>query len=142
MRDTFAMTNKSLIGAVIIILIGAAVWYYTSGAKEESAQVSGASYTMGTYAYQCADGSQFSMSPSDDMSEIRLEPGAGASFEAAALSRMGEGNVFETVFVEGENITFSGNGETVTLLVGEKETTCTPVPSTDSPPFNFGDPLQ
>lgn len=135
------MTNKSLIGAIIIILIGGAVWYYTSGARE-SADVPAGSYNMGSYPYQCADGSQFSMSPSDDVSEIRLEPGVGASFEAATLARMGDGNVFETVFVEGTNITFSGNGETVTLLVGDKETTCTPVPNPDSPPFNFGDPLQ
>ncbi len=134
--------NKSAIGADIIILIGGAVWYYTSGAKQESMELSDSSYNMGSYAYQCADGSQFSMSPSDDMSEIRVEPGTGASFETATLAKMGEGNVFETVFVEGTNITLSGDGETVTLLVGEKETTCTPVPSSESAPFNFGDILQ
>lgn len=134
--------NKSLIGAVIIILIGAGVWYYTSGAKQDSMEMSEGSYNMGTYAYQCADGTQFSMSPSDDMSEIRVEPGTGATFQTSTLAKMGEGNVFETVLVEGTNITLSGDGETVTLLVGDKQTTCNPVPSSDMAPFNFGDILQ
>ena len=135
------MTNKSLIGAIIIILIGGAVWYYTSGAKEGT-DMEVESSDFGTYAYQCADGSMFSMSPSSTLAKIRIEPGTGASFQTATLAKMGEGNVFETVFVEGENITLSGDGETVTLLVGERQTTCNPVPSTDSPPFNFGDILQ
>lgn len=134
--------NKSIVGAVIIILIGGAVWYYTSGAKQESAELSEGSYNMGTYAYQCANGSQFSMSPSDDMSEIYIQPGAGASFQAATLAKMGEGNVFETVVTDGENITLSGNGETVLLVVEDKETTCNPVPDTENAPFNFGDILQ
>lgn len=134
--------NKSVIGAVIIILIGGAVWYYTSGAKQESAELSEGSYNMGTYAYQCANGSQFSMSPSDDMSEIYIQPGTGASFQAATLSKMGEGNVFETVVTDGENITLSGNGETVLLVIENKETTCNPVPDTENAPFNFGDILQ
>ncbi len=95
--------------------------------------------TVGEYAYQCDNGTQFSMTPSADMSFVTLFAGQPAMFSGSVVvHKMGDGNHYETA-PGAPLIVFSGAGEEVQLWVGEQTTTCNPVPSTDSAPWNWGD---
>ncbi len=40
---------------------------------------------------------------------------------------------------EGNGVTFTAKGETVTLGEGDSAINCSPVPNSDLAPFNFGD---
>lgn len=124
-----------IIGLVaIIILIGGGYWY-TQQSKSDSAMMAS---TMGSYAYMCENGSGFTMTPSDDVSEVTLEAGSQGMFTGTVrLAKMGDANHFETT--SGNLIVFSGAGEEVQLTVGSETTVCNPVPSQDMAPWNWGD---
>ncbi|QQG37708.1 MAG: hypothetical protein HYS26_03705 [Candidatus Kaiserbacteria bacterium] len=122
-----------VLGAIVII--GGVLWYLQSTKTQDAAMNS----DMGTYAYVCDNGSEFSMSPSADVSEITLEAGAQALFTGTIkLAKMGDAAHFETT--TGPLVVFSGAGEEVQLTVGEKMAVCNPKPSTDMAPWNWGDP--
>ena len=125
--------NKLLVWAVIIIIIiGGGYWYM------QSTSDSALSGDMGSYAYTCADGSAFSMTPAEDMSELSLMAGAGAKFSGTIrLAKMGDGNHFETT--SGQLVVVSGAGEEMQLTVDNVMTVCNPVPSSDMAPWNWGD---
>lgn len=119
------------VAVLAIILIGG-YWYVQQGG------MGAAESDMGTYAYTCANGSQFTMSPSSDMASLKLEAGSQGMFTGSVtLVKMGDGAHYETT--SGTLITFGGAGEEVQFAVGSATTTCNPVPSTESPPWNWGD---
>ncbi len=123
--------TKTLIWAVILILIIIGGWYWYS-TQSQSAMLAS---SMGSYEYMCDNGSGFTMTPSDDVSEVQLVAGSQGMFTGSIrLAKMGEGNHFETT--SGQLVVFSGAGEEVQLTVGSESTVCNPVPSSDSPPWN------
>ena len=91
---------------------------------------------MGTYAYACDNGSEFTMTPASDMSSIEISAGSQGMFTGTAtLAAVGpSGQRFE-----GNGIVFVGAGEGVQLTVGSETTNCNPVPNMESPPWNWGD---
>lgn len=96
---------------------------------------------LGTYAYTCENGSQFTMSPSADMSSIELSAGSQGMFTGNVKLQKAEstaGARYEGT-VLGSSVVFVGAGEEVQLMVGSESTVCNPVPSTESPPWNWGD---
>jgi hypothetical protein len=119
--------TKTLIALVAIVLLAAGgIYFYqdTTGVAE-----------AGEYAYQCEDGSQFSMTPSENVAEVTLFPGSGAKFTSSiTVHKMGDGNHFEA-----DNIVFWGAGEEVGLEVGSDSTVCNPVPNSEMAPWNWGD---
>lgn len=126
--------NRIYILAALVVLALIGGYWYTTYYKADTA----GDAPMGTYAYICANGSQFSMEPSEDVSTVTLSAGSQGMFTGTAtLHKMGDAAHFETT--EGELIVFSGAGEEVQLTVGSETTICNPVPSTDSPPWNWGD---
>ncbi len=127
--------NKLIVGAVIlIILIGGGYWYMQQTKSESAMQES----DMGAYAYMCENGSQFSMVPAENVSELSLTAGSQGMFTGTVkVVKMGDGNHFETT--SGPLIVFSGAGEEVQLTVGSEKTVCNPVPSSEMAPWNWGD---
>lgn len=133
MRYASFMNTRILWGIVIIIIfISGGYWYTTQ--KDSVMDSAG----MGTYAYMCDNGSEFSMAPASDMSEVTLTAGSQGMFTGTMrLAKMGDAAHYETV--EGQLIVLSGAGEEVQLTVGEETTTCNPVPNSDMAPWNWGD---
>lgn len=123
--------NTKILSVLFIALIAAlGAWFYFNPPQQ-----TGMGADMGEYAYQCENGSQFSMSPSESMAEVMLFAGSQGMFTGAVtVHKMGDGNHYEA-----GNIVFSGAGEEVYLEVGSESTTCNPVPSQDMAPWNWGD---
>lgn len=96
---------------------------------------------MGTYAYTCDSGMEFTMSPSADVSVVVLSPGTGASFGETTLAHTDStaGARYEGGDPADGGIVFVGAGEGVRLTIGGATFTCNPVPNPDSPPWNWGD---
>ena len=130
--------NTNTVWAIVglIIVIGGGFWYVNSRAGSDSALKAEES-TLGSYAYTCANGSQFTMVPSDDMSSVQVTAGSQGMFTGTvALAKVAStaGQRYE-----GGNIIFVGAGEEVQLTVGTESTICNPKFSPDSPPWNWGD---
>ncbi|MBI4068384.1 hypothetical protein HY413_03175 [Candidatus Kaiserbacteria bacterium] len=122
---------KALMGAVILIVILIGGYYLLQqGTPAED---------LGTYAYTCENGSQFTMSPAADMKSIKLSAGSQGMFTGDVTLSQVAGTRYEGN-VSGSAVTFVGAGEEVQLTVGNESTVCNPVPSTESPPWNWGDP--
>ena len=113
-----------VVGVVVLIALLAAAYLVISGPK-------------GEYAYRCADGTEFSMTPADDISSITFYPGRSAApLEDIVLNHVmtESGARFES-----GNFAFYGKGETVQLIGTSLSTMCTPVPNALKAPFNWGD---
>lgn len=122
--------NRTVLAIIaIVVVLAGGYWYMQSN---PSAQMMAAD-EFGTYPYACANGVEFTMSPSADMSTITLRPGANASFSATTLAQQ------EGARYEGGGMRFAGAGEEVTLTIGTEAMVCNPVPSQDAAPFNWGD---
>lgn len=129
--------NKLVLVVLLAILAGGGWYVYTNNSAEVSTDTSNEEAAdMGTYAYRCDTGVEFSMSPNADVSAIGLTPGANATFSATTLASVesAAGARFE-----GGGMIFVGAGEEVQLTVGGKTLICNPVPSTDMAPWNWGD---
>jgi hypothetical protein len=123
--------NKLFLGLVVIIIAAGGWWFMNNKAPAgESAQ------DFGTYSYECDENVKFTMTPSADMSSIRVAPAGGGAYPPVSTLTKKEGT---NARYEGNGVLFSGNGETVTLGEGDSAINCSPVPNPDSPPFNFGD---
>ena len=121
--------NKNVILAVLAVLLvaGGLYWYMNNNGNQ------------GTYAYMCTDGSEFSMSPSEDMSQVMITAGAGAKFSGSVkLDHMGDGAHYEGDS-NGTLIVVGGAGEEMQLTVGQQTTVCNPKPNGDMAPWNWGD---
>ena len=130
------MNNSMWLGGVaLIILVGGALWYMNDNA---------ASSSLGTYAYQCENGSEFTMQPSSNMNTITLKAGSQGMFTGTAtLTKVaGEEGRYEGT-ASGNSIVFIGAGEEVQLMVsGERTnlaTVCNPKPNAGMAPWNWGD---
>lgn len=103
--------------------------------------------TLGWYVYNCDDGTQFTMTPADDMSAVRLESESSKLPKSIVLAsapagetdsgQAGGGGPGGQRFQAG-NIIFVGAGEEVTITLPETVLHCEPMPSAEAP-FNFGD---
>lgn len=120
------MKLKLLI-VLVVIIGGVAAWYSLGGSSSEE---------MGEYAYSCADGSTFTMTPASDLSWVAVTPGEGADFSAQTLSY--EDNVAGMKYF-GAQMALLGVGETIELRTGSATTTCNPVASDTMAPWNWGD---
>lgn len=124
------------LGAIVVfILIG--VWYLntpivSAPETEQSVQTE----TLGSYPYSCENGASFTMEPAADMSTIVLKDVAGAPFGTVTLSKSSEPS---NRYVGGEDIVFSGRGETVTITTSNVTMVCNPEANQEEAPFNFGD---
>lgn len=110
---------------------------FTQGQLVESQSVASAESAMGIYGYHCEDGTKFSMSPAVDMGTIRIVPATNFEPIPEAVLTKTESSVGAQY--ENEEITFSAQGETVTLSTALFTTTCSPIQVPDEAPFNFGD---
>ncbi|MBP9757538.1 MAG: hypothetical protein KBD06_02970 [Candidatus Pacebacteria bacterium] len=126
MKHTYA-------AAAVIAIVFIGVVLFTQYDKAPIEQIAD---TNGSYAYTCADGVEFRMSPSSDMSSIRIIPGPNASFREAELIQKDTQTYGTGAF------TFTGAGEHVRLITGGTTYECDPVPSQTDAPFNWGDPAE
>ena len=122
------------IGVLLLVIIGG-YWLMQQGVLAPVAEEE----TMGTYAYQCDGGVEFTMTPASDVSSVRLTPGTNAAFSELVLLKSTSTSTAGARF-EGTNAVFIGAGESVQLTLGGSQMNCQPKPSTDSPPWNWGDP--
>lgn len=117
--------------AVLVVVVGA-VWYTKDAEQGSSQQAS----DFGTYAYECDEHVAFTMTPSSDMRTIAIRATTGAYPPATTLEQK---TASSGVRYEGNGIVMTAHGETVTLGEGDSAINCSPVPSADMAPMNFGD---
>lgn len=123
-----------VVGSLILIVGGFfALNNYIYTEKQADTSV----YTLGTYGYLCEEGTEFTMSPSSDMTSIYLVPATDAERIPETILPVTSSS--RGARFEGNGIVFYAIGETVTLSTEEFTTTCSPVQIPDEAPFNFGD---
>lgn len=126
-------TNTVWVIAGLVIIIGGGLWFFNNS---KVAAPSAVDLGLGTYAYTCDNGSEFTMAPVPDVSSIRLTPGTKATFSEATLVKVDSS---AGARYEGAGIVFIGAGEGVQLTTGGSTLICNPKFSPDSPPWNWGD---
>lgn len=124
--------NHTIVGIVAAVIVAGGGWYFYT----HKAVVAPTYSDTGVYAYACDNGSQFSMTPTEDMSSIKLTPGVGASFVETTLMQKDSS---AGARYEGGVLVFVGAGEGVALTVGQTTLNCNPQPSQEMAPFNWGD---
>lgn len=126
--------NAFLALLVLLVVVGA-VWYTrdSKGSKKQEAS----SATFGTYSYECDEHVAFTMTPAADMSTIAVAPSGTGSYPPRVT--LVNQNATSGVKYVGGGVVFTARGETVTLGEGDSAINCSPVPSQDMAPFNFGD---
>lgn len=129
--------KKTLIILVLVagLLVGGFFAFNSYIYEEKQADLS--MYTLGSYGYRCTDGTEFTMSPSEDMTSIHIVPAAGVErIPETILPKVASdtGVLYET-----DGITFYAKGETVELGTEAFATICSPIAVADEAPFNFGD---
>lgn len=122
------------IGLLVVIIVGSIGWYFFGDNIRNKPDSEGAN--LGTYAYECDEHVQFTITPSSDLQTIAIAPVGGSYPPAATLSHKptNTGARFE-----GESVVFVAHGETIILGEGDSAIACSPVPSSTEAPFNFGD---
>lgn len=111
----------------VLLIAGVAYWYLVD--RSPSAE-------MGEYAYTCANGESFTMTPAEDLSWVAITPGENASFGSQTLSY--ESNIDGMKYF-GFEMALVGAGEEIELRIGSATTTCNPVPNAENAPWNWGD---
>lgn len=129
------MKNIFIWGVVVAAVVIGGYWYVEKSKSIDSAMTQEGS-DMGSYAYMCEGGVEFTMSPSSDVSTIKITPGANATFGEATLAatQSTAGARFE-----GGGIVFVGAGEEVQLTTDGRTMVCNPKPNPDMAPWNWGD---
>lgn len=125
---------QTIAGIIAAVLLIGGGWYlYTKNYMPQAQQPAGSAEQadMGTYAYTCSNGVDMVMVPSADLKtiEITMHDGPVTLTQVEGTSSRYKDGWF----------TFVGAGEEVTLSYADETTTCTPVPSADMAPFNWGD---
>ena len=120
--------------AIILILLIGAILYNQKGSTAGTP----AADNFGTYAYECDEHVAFTMTPASDMSTIAIAASAADAVYPPTVTLVKKDSA-SGVRYEGGGVIFTARGETVTLNEGDSAINCSPVPSQDSPPFNFGD---
>lgn len=136
--------NKTILGIVVLVLVAAGGWYFYQSQGARSAGEQAPAGDNGTYLYICDNGSTFSMTPSLDVSSIKLEAGSQGMFTGTATlmqATSSAGARYEGTYMNSK-IVFVGAGEGVRLSVGSESTTCNPKPSQEMAPWNWGDPAE
>ena len=126
----------------VVVAVSAAALYFTIGNTEAPEMATDTSQTsdtsnFGTYPYTCDNGASFTMSPSSDMSTVKLDMVAGAPFGTMTLAKASAESGVR--YEGGEALVFEAKGETVTITAAGTKLTCKPVANQDEAPFNFGD---
>lgn len=128
--------QKVILGVVAALVVVGAGWYFYMQKGEPSPA---AENNLGSYTYSCSNGSQFGMEPSADMSSIKLSAGSQGMFSGdVTLTQVGEGARYEGSVLGGP-VVFVGAGEEVQLSVGSETAVCSPVPTQEMAPWNWGD---
>src|SRR3989344_8920106 len=66
--------QKTILGVVAAVVVAGGGWYFYMNGQGELQQ------DLGSYAYSCDNGSQFTMAPSADMSSVKLSAGSQGMF--------------------------------------------------------------
>ncbi len=93
--------------------------------------------SLGVYAYQCDNGSDFKMEPANNLMSIELIPTENSDFKKDnTLMKVATAN---GALYQGNGITFKALGEKVSLQTYATTTNCGPKQVEGEAPFNFGD---
>jgi membrane-bound inhibitor of C-type lysozyme len=128
-------TVHILIALFVVILVGAAWWFFYGQQLRMGLDVD--TETLGTYTYECEEQVIFTMTPSADMGTVVVAAtGGGAYPPTTTLAKRSSDS---GVMYVGGDIILTARGETVTIGEGESNIDCSPVVSRDEAPFNFGE---
>lgn len=124
--------KKTYLIITLIILLAAAVTAFLVIKKKEKP----VEQTEYAYSYECDEHVNLTMSLSPDMKSMRLE-GVNGTYPPATTLYQSE--AVTGVQYEGNGMLVTGRGETLSIIEDELIINCSPVPSQDEAPFNFGD---
>ncbi len=134
------MNAKILVSAIVVLVVAVGAWFLLKNYQAPVSDApSDASQDMGSYAYSCDNGSEFTMAPANDVSSVTISAGSQGMFTGTVtLTGDNTGTHFEGTLGT-QKITFDGAGEEVRLMVGSNATICSPVANADAAPWNWGD---
>ncbi len=144
-----------IIVALLVIISAGVLWYVLQGSTKPVPTVPSTSTAttttttstattsaeatpryLGMHTYQCDKEVVLTLTPSSDTNFIKIAPVGTATYPpASTLARKASptGARFE-----GEGAVLTARGETVTLGEGDSAITCSPIPSSNAAPLNFG----
>ena len=125
--------NTNTLWAIVglIIIIGGGFWLITN--SKTAVPVAD---DLGTYAYVCDNGSEFTMAHGF---RRRVHPPYTRYWRDLLHGDACESRVDRYARFEGGGVVFIGAGEGVQLTTGGATFVCNPKPNPDSPPWNWGD---
>ena len=134
------MNMKILVSTIVVFVVAVGTWFLLKNYQAPVTNTqSSETEDMGSYAYTCDNGSQFTMAPADDVSSLTISAGSQGMF-TGSVTLTGDSTVVHFEGMLGtQKITFDGAGEEVRIMVGSGSTNCSPVPSADAAPWNWGD---
>ena len=122
--------------AVVVAVVAVGYYFYPQFLKAPTVSEQSNTQDLGTYNYECDEHVGFSMTPSADVSSIKIAAtGGGAYPPAVTLTKQSSTS---GVLYTGGGVTFAGKGETVTLGTGDSAINCSPVADANNAPFNWG----
>lgn len=128
---------RFIYGGIFLALVVGLVAYTVNQNKEREEAYDWVSSYPSAYPYQCEDGSMFSIVFGTDLLALQIVPDPGKTFPPAGV--LGQVPAQHGVEYIGDDATIYGQGETLRVVTKDREVVCNPVPSTDQPPFNFGE---
>lgn len=143
--------NKSLLWLLVgfVVIVGVAYFFAGRWASyndvssgdlpEESSENLAYQQDLGMYPYQCDNGSKFILSPLEGLQTVQVSADAQGMFTGTATLLQEQGTTYRGLAPDGQEVSLVGSGETIHLTAGEVHATCTPTPSADAAPWNWGD---
>ena len=134
------MNAKILVSAIVVLVVAVGAWFLLKNYQAPVTNTqSSETEDMGSYAYTCDNGSQFTMAPADDVSSLTISAGSQGIFTGTVTLTGDNTGVHFEGMLGTQKITFDGAGEEVRLVVGAASTVCMPVANADMAPWNWGD---
>jgi hypothetical protein len=131
--------KKTVAGILVLAIIGGAGWY--AYAHRQAADGLASTKDLGMYPYVCDNGSAFILSPLEGMQHVQVSADAQGMFTGTATLALVSGTAYAGAAPDGQQVSLTGDGETVRLIVGAETTACSPKPSDEGAPWNWGDPI-
>ncbi len=130
--------NAWIILAAVVVVLGGGYLYMQSQRGMAVTTNIPASTDMGTYEYECDEHVGINLTPTSDMSSIKIGP-SNSQAAYPPVETLMKKEATSGVRYQGSTVILTAHGETVTLGEGDSAINCSPVKDPNNAPFNFGD---
>src|SRR3989344_1918847 len=134
---TIGMSKRAVLFLGLLALVFAVFMFVSPKLLSAPSEVATEPQDFGTYPYECDEQVMFTMTPSQNLNTILIQPTEDGAYPPRSV--LLRNDTFAGTRYEGNGVTFTARGETITLGEGDSAINYSPVPNPDEAPFNFGD---